>query len=208
MSRDPIIACLWIAAFVVCITIHEFGHAVAAKMMGDDTPELQGRISLNPLDHLDPVGTMLVVVCAFFSGGICFGWGKPVQVNPANFKSVRWGDLFVSLAGPLMNLLMAALIALAVRLGAVSNDGSLFFQLVEIAFSLNLVLFLFNLLPVYPLDGSHILAALLPSELAYKYVRFMSSWGMFAFCAVWFFGSAIILPPLTFLSNILLGMPK
>ena len=100
--RSSTHSCSSMVALVICITIHEFAHAYSAYRAGDDTPKAQGRISLNPLDHLDPMGTIMMVVSSLSGFGI--GWGKPVQINPYNFRHPRWDNLRVSLWGPLSNL--------------------------------------------------------------------------------------------------------
>ena len=110
---DPYRFVLTMAALVICITVHEFAHAYSAYRAGDDTPRLQGRISLNPLDHLDPVGTIMMVVSSISGFGI--GWGKAVQINPYNFRHPRWDNLRVSLWGPLSNILTAAAVGTIYR---------------------------------------------------------------------------------------------
>jgi Zn-dependent protease len=152
-------------SFVIAITLHEFGHAFVADLLGDDTPRSQGRISLNPIDHLDPIGTLVIVISAFT--GALFGWGKPVMVNRNNFKHPRIADSLVTFAGPLMNILLACLSALLLRMNAFHAPfDSPINNLLDVSTRLNIMLFLFNLIPVPPLDGSHILSNSLPAELA------------------------------------------
>jgi len=162
-------------ALVASITVHEFAHAMAAVAAGDNTPKKQGRISLNPVDHFDPVGFLMIVFMTYTGFGI--GWGKPVQVNPHNFGNPRWDDVKVSLWGPASNLIMAAVCAVTLRLaGNMLTDGlfTLFYMMVLV----NVGLAMFNLIPLPPLDGSHILAGLLPAQQAREYARFASQWGM------------------------------
>ena len=187
-------------ALVICITIHEFAHAYSADRAGDNTPRSRGRISLNPLDHLDPIGTIMMVVSALRGFGI--GWGKPVPVNPNNFRHPRWDNLRVSLWGPLSNILTAAVTGTALRFFAPAMpEGVLTFLITLTLISIGLAVF--NLIPIAPLDGSHILSALLPYEQARQYDRIMGQYGMLIFLGLIFFGGnllpAILGPPRAFL---------
>lgn len=159
---------------VISVTIHELAHAKAAEHAGDDTARRAGRISLNPLDHLDPFGTIMMVVSSLSGFGI--GWAKPVPVNPARFRHPRWDNLKVSLWGPLSNLLFAFLIAQIIRFAG-RQLGDIDMQIVDSFVIINIALALFNLLPISPLDGSHIMSSLLPVDLARKYDIFMAQYG-------------------------------
>ncbi len=164
-------------AVIIAITIHEFAHAAAAVSCGDDTPKKQGRISLNPLDHFDPVGFTMIVLTSIFGFGI--GWGKPVMIDPANFRNPRWDDIKVAAWGPLSNILQAIVFSVVWRFWALKlSYGVQTFVLMMVL--VNIGLALFNLIPLPPLDGSHILAGLLPREAARKYVRFAAQYGMAA----------------------------
>ena len=187
---------LSMVALVICITIHEFAHAFAAWKAGDETPYRQGRISLNPIDHLDPMGTIMMVVSSIAGFGI--GWGKAVRINPANFRNPRWDNLRVSLWGPLSNLITAFVVGLIIRAfgQAMSGPLSLFFL---ILMQVNIALALFNLIPIHPLDGSHILTSLLPYESARRYNYFMARHGMLAFIGLIVLGNRIF--------PILIGIP-
>ena len=148
---------------VIAFTFHEFSHAFVANYFGDDTPRSQGRLTLNPLVHLDPMGSLLLLVAGF-------SWAKPVQVNPYVLeRSNRWAPLLVALAGPLSNFILAVLASLPVRFGliAFSGPGQYFptaFQLIDEFVLINLLLMLFNLIPLSPLDGEKVLTYLLPAS--------------------------------------------
>ena len=154
-----------IPAVLIAITFHEFAHAFAADKLGDDTPRKQGRLSLNPLAHLDPVGSIMLV----FAG---FGWGKPVEINPRNFNkklSMSAGEAIVSFAGPLMNFILAivfTVITCAIVKFAptfvLTQVGKVVILLIEEAIIINIGLGIFNLIPLPPLDGSKIIVLLLP----------------------------------------------
>ncbi|MHB1126844.1 MAG: site-2 protease family protein [Bacillota bacterium] len=145
-----------IPGILIALTFHEYAHGKVAAMMGDPTPEQQGRLTLNPIPHLDPLGTLLLFVAGF-------GWAKPVQVNPIYFRGDRLrGMMYVALAGPLMNLVLAYLFAVLLRYTAEGTFGAIVYYIVQI----NIILAVFNLLPVPPLDGSKILAGILPREHA------------------------------------------
>jgi Zn-dependent protease len=189
-------------AFIIGVTLHEFGHAMTADRLGDDLPRLQGRISLNPLDHMDIMGTICVI--ATWLIGFGFGWGRPVLINPSRFKNPRMGDALVSVAGPLMNLLLATVFAVIIRTGYFGlPNSSPWHQFIDIALSLNILLFVFNLVPVPPLDGSHILADILPLEMSKKYQSAMARYGWILFFAVIFFGGQLIGPEVAKMHNLL-----
>ncbi|MCK4276352.1 MAG: site-2 protease family protein [Phycisphaerae bacterium] len=166
---------LLLPLLLLSITLHEFAHARTALAFGDPTGKLMGRVSLNPLRHLDPLGTVVLILTRFI------GWAKPVPVNPNNLHPRRLGDVMVSLAGPLSNLGLAIIAGLIIRLMLVSVPGSADSALLRMGYlqlftmlSLNLMLFVFNLLPLWPLDGHHILREALPIQ---SHAGFMS-WQM------------------------------
>lgn len=149
---------------VIAMVIHEFSHARVAYALGDYTPKLQGRLTLNPAAHVDPIGLLMLFL-------VHFGWAKPVQINPMNFSNPRRDDILVSLAGPASNLITAfvftILLVFMVKLNLPMSEGLLVvFQLI-IVYNINFAIF--NMLPIPPLDGSHILRNLLPYELARQY---------------------------------------
>ena len=147
---------------VIALVIHEYAHAKAADVMGDFTPRMTGRLTLNPMAHIDPIGLIMLLV-------VRFGWAKPVMINARNFRNWRQGELLVAVAGPVANLIVAfiSLLAVAVlfKLGMFSEGVRLVLSMM-VLFNINFAIF--NMLPLPPLDGSKILMVLLPGRLAYK----------------------------------------
>jgi Zn-dependent protease len=156
LFTSPIEFLSFAVALLVAITIHEAAHAWVANRLGDPTAREMGRVSLNPLDHLDPVGTILLLLAGF-------GWGKPVQINPHRLKNPIRDEILVALAGPVSNFLLAAIFAgIALLIG--SHASPALTSLLEIISYFNIVLMLFNLIPIPPLDGSKILRLFLSDE--------------------------------------------
>lgn len=159
---------------ILSLTVHEFAHARTALAFGDETARLLGRVSLNPLRHLDPLGTLVLLLTQGF------GWAKPVPVNIANLHPPRLGDIAVSLAGPFSNLMLAALSAVIVRILLAcgiqdeTHTHQAIYRVLVVLIQMNIGLAVFNLLPLFPLDGHHIARNMLP---AYKQVAFMQ-WQM------------------------------
>ncbi len=158
-SEALLVGVLQVVIVVLSLSVHEWGHAYAADRLGDDTPRSEGRVTINPLAHIDPIGTVvlpLLGALGFFGGAAIPGWAKPVYINPDNLRRRMFDEAIVTLAGPLMNFLLAFAAALIVvaakRLG--SAEGEFFGRLMLRA---NVSLFLFNLLPIPPLDGSKFL---------------------------------------------------
>jgi Zn-dependent protease len=156
LFSDPFSFIIWAVAMLVAISVHEAAHAWAADRLGDPTAKLQGRLTLNPLAHLDPIGTAMIL---FFR----FGWGKPVPVDEYNLRYPRRDSALISLAGPVSNLLLAMMLA-GVNQGLLGVQGLQ--GVLEPVIILSVSLAIFNLLPVHPLDGGKILAGLLPDRLA------------------------------------------
>jgi Zn-dependent protease len=150
-----------IIILIMSVVIHEISHGYAAYIQGDPTAKLQGRLTLNPLKHLDLMGSFIVPLLTYFLTGIPLGWAKPVPYNPYNLKNRRWGEAIVALAGPASNLLIAVIFGLVVRFGLNTFDVA-FLQLTSIVVYINIGLAIFNLIPIPPLDGSKILFSLIP----------------------------------------------
>jgi Zn-dependent protease len=185
-------ALLAVAVLILSIVVHEVAHAWQARREGDDTAERLGRITLNPLPHLDLFGSLLVPAFLFASGsGFLFGWAKPVPVNPANYRDYVKGDIRVSLAGIVSNLglaLIATLLtAVTVKIESLGLGSEAWFDPIyttlQYGIFINLILAFFNLLPIPPLDGSHVLAHLLPREMQLAYRR-VGQYGILILIAV------------------------
>jgi Zn-dependent protease len=175
---------------------HEYAHGYAALRQGDNTAQLLGRLSWNPLKHIDPVMTLIMPLVTFLTMHIAFGGAKPVPVNPRNYRNYRRGDIIVSLAGVATNAVLAVVFALLVVLlglvGRVVPALAISIGLLQFMFLygilINLVLAGFNLIPIPPLDGSHVLKHLLPPSLAYQYQRF-GKYGILLLVALLWFGN-------------------
>jgi Zn-dependent protease len=197
-------AALMAVVLLFSVIVHEVAHGYVALINGDPTARIMGRITLNPAPHIDPVGTILLPLLLLMThAGILFGWAKPVPVNPLNYRNFRWGEFAVSAAGPLSNLGLAVLFSVLVRLG-LTNPGLM--QLAYFGVSINVFLALFNLIPIPPLDGSHILAILLPRELARLY-SYLQPVGFVLILILFYTGilSALIMPLYRQIAMILLG---
>ncbi|MCA9674574.1 MAG: site-2 protease family protein [Kofleriaceae bacterium] len=175
---------------LLSICVHEFGHAYVADRLGDDLPRRQGRVSLNPLVHADLIGTVAFpLIGLLYMGGIGFGWGKPVQVQPTRFSrrfAMRTGHMFVAFAGPLMNLMFGTLIAIvhvALLKWQVIDYAHPLNRALHYAVGLNFILFFFNLVPAPPLDGGAVTEGLLPSRYLPAFQKF-SVYGPFVLMAV------------------------
>lgn len=160
LSQNPLEFAAFVVAILLALAVHEAAHALVAFRLGDDTAKLAGRLTLNPLAHLDPIGTLMFLL-------VGFGWGKPVPVNPNNFRNPAVDDFKVALAGPISNLLLAILFGLSLRLFHNSLDQWATNAL-SLAVFLNLALMLFNVIPIPPLDGSKVLAIFFGQEFYYR----------------------------------------
>jgi Zn-dependent protease len=215
LRESPLVFVLLAAALVGALSMHEYAHALAADLQGDRLPRAMGRLTLNPARHLDPLGTICILI-------VGFGWGKPVEFRPQALRSKRFGAAIVALAGPLMNLALALAAAFVYVLldlpvpGAVLREPGLVFAFSEdlgvaasfliLFFALNVFLAVFNLLPLPPLDGSRLLTIFLPPAKQ-KIIFFLDQYGFLILLVLVFFGGFRFLEPLvnwvvSFLLNI------
>ncbi len=203
---------LSIPAILIAITFHEFAHAWAADKLGDDTPRMQGRLTLNPLKHIDPIGAILLITAGF-------GWGKPVEINSNNFNrtiTIRKGNALVSIAGPAMNFLLAIIFSviygLLIAFGGnflATTTGDIISTVISYTISINVGLGVFNLIPLPPLDGSKVLAAFLPTKARQWYVNHERLLYII-FIAIWItpVASLIISPAINFINKGLFNLIK
>ena len=198
---------LLLPGIIIGLSLHEFGHAVVAYKLGDNTPKLQGRVTINPMAHIDWMG----LAALFFCG---FGWGQPVQINPYNFKHRRRDELFVSLAGVVMNLLVAALFIVIAKVFVIATGGALnttlaegFWWIIYYAIQINFVLMIFNLIPCPPLDGFNIIAQIAGFGNTETYWRIYNYGSWFLIIIIVFGVAGMILTPcVSFLMNIVWGI--
>ena len=220
MNLDQILPVAIAVAIMLLVgfPVHEFSHALAAYRLGDSTAKLFGRLTLNPIAHFDPLGGILLAVTFIGSSGLFgFGWAKPTPVNPANLQGGHRGEAIVAAAGPLSNLVLAAIAALPLRY--IFSSPSIFAAvpalvidtLVTFVF-INLVLMVFNLFPIPPLDGSKVLFALLPPQTAWKWRPILEQYGFILLLIVFFFppgasiGGRVISPIIDGLFSLLVGL--
>lgn len=172
------------------VIIHELAHGSVAYSLGDPTAKYQGRLTLNPLKHLDPLGSVILPLLLFLSGSsVLVGWAKPVPVNPYNLRDQKWGSLKVAIAGPISNIALALVFGTILRFLPLSISYSApgVFLIFSFIVQINIVLALFNLLPIPPLDGSWILFNFLPESLSYV-KAFLQQYGVFILLFLIFFG--------------------
>lgn len=181
MQIEQLIQTIAIAAIPIlfAITLHEAAHGYVAKHFGDMTAYQQGRISLNPIRHIDPVGTILIPIITLWLGGILFGWAKPVPVNFSALRHPKKDMLWVAVAGPVSNLFMALCWALLANFsGAGGEYAEPMLKMAQIGIQINVVLMVLNMLPLPPLDGGRVAVSLLPNKQAYQLSR-LEPYGMF-----------------------------
>jgi Zn-dependent protease len=172
---------VWFVIFLLSLTVHECAHALAAEMSGDSTGRYMGRISLSPIPHIDPLGTIVLPLMMMIYGGWMFGWAKPVPFNPLQLRNRKVGEIFIAIAGPLSNVLLAILFFVLLKTFFYTNFfdspqvfGDLatpIFDTLKIGLYLNIILAVFNMIPIPPLDGHHVLRNLLPDSLAESFAQ-------------------------------------
>jgi len=162
-----------IVILIFSVVIHEVTHGYVAQMLGDPTARLAGRLTLNPLKHLDPLGSVIIPgILLLSNSGFLIGWAKPVPYNPYNLSNQKWGEALVAGAGPFVNIFIALVFGLIIRFGAAFETLSpAFIEIASFVVFINILLAIFNLIPVPPLDGSKVLAAFLPYHLATRYME-------------------------------------
>lgn len=202
---------VFLLILILSVMAHEISHGMMADHLGDPTARLMGRLSLNPIKHIDPIGSIIVPgILILMQTPFLIGWAKPVPVNPLNFKDQRYGEAKVSLAGPGANLIIALVFGLIMRVMAWVGASSAFavnlFGLFQIIVWINLLLAVFNLIPIPPLDGSHILFAFLPERFE-KVKIFMQRYSLFILLFFIMFLFTLIVPVVAFLFRLITGIP-
>lgn len=197
----------FILILIISVIIHEISHGYVAYMLGDPTAKLAGRLTLNPISHIDPLGSIIVPTLMAISGTeIIFGWAKPVPFNPYNLRDQRWGTALVGAAGALSNLFIALVFGLIVRWSIVSGAPAAFTDISMTIVFLNIMLAVFNLIPVPPLDGSKVLFSLLPWRFQYIQGFLEKYWFIMIFFVILFAGR-IILPIVGSIFSLFTGLP-
>lgn len=198
---------VWALPVLFAITVHEVAHGWVARQFGDPTAMMLGRLTLNPLKHIDPIGTVLVPVLLLFASGMIFGWAKPVPITVENLRNPKRDMALVAAAGPLSNLLMALIWALIMKLAlvisAVAPGLALPLTYMGAAgITINLILMVLNLLPLPPLDGSRVVASLLPDPLAWKFNR-LETYGLIILLGLLITGilGKVLWPPVILIQN-------
>lgn len=195
-----------ILILIFSVVVHEVSHGYAALMQGDVTAKYAGRLTLNPIKHLDPFGSVILpLILALLPGGLMFGWAKPVPYNPYNLRSKRWGEVIVAFAGPLSNLFIALIFGLLIRYSSYLSLGQSFVDLSLIVVLINVVLAIFNLMPIPPLDGSKIFFGIFPKQTQ-KIKKFLDSYSLVLILIFIFFIWQYITPLIILVTEFLTGL--
>jgi len=196
-----------IIILIFSVILHELAHGYSALMLGDPTAKYSGRLTLNPLKHIDPFGSVILpLILYILPGSLIFGWAKPVPYNPYNLRNQKWGEAIVAISGPLTNILIALVFGLIIRFGvSFSLVSDAFVNLSSIIVIMNIVLAIFNLVPIPPLDGSKILFSILPT----RFLALRSVFEQYGFILVLFFVLFLwrfILPIVTWAFSLVTGI--
>jgi len=185
---------IWTIPILFAITVHETAHGWVASKLGDHSARMMGRLTLNPIKHIDPVGTILVPTFLYFTSGFVFGWAKPVPVNFNALRSPKRDMLWVAIAGPVSNFIMAGLWLGAILI-AFNINSQFLIDMGQVGVKINLVLAVLNLLPLPPLDGGRVVSSLLPGRLAYQYDQ-LEPYGLYILLGLLFLGvfQSIVFP--------------
>jgi Zn-dependent protease len=219
LSQEQLVSIVIVIAIMLLVgfPVHEFAHAWAAYRLGDGTAKMFGRLTLNPIAHFDPVGGVLLAVSFLVSqGSFAFGWAKPTPVNPMNLAGGRRGEAMVAAAGPLSNLLLATIGAIPLRLliatDQIRSVPELLVLVLDSFVSINIILMIFNLIPIPPLDGSKVLFAALDRETEYRIRPVLEQYGFLIVIALFFFppgnsiGGRILIPIIDAIYGLLVGI--
>jgi len=219
LNIDPATLVAVAIFLLVGFPVHEFSHALVAYRLGDGTAKMFGRLTLNPIVHLDPVGSLILVASALLGSGFIIGWAKPTPVNPSMLRGGRRAEAWVAAAGPVSNFAMAVLAALALRaiiaLDFVSSDAVLFVARVIFFFVyINVALFIFNLIPIPPLDGSKVMFSLMNPRTVWQIRPKLEQWGFLILIVVMFvpvingvsIGGQVLIPVLDGFVSVLVGV--
>jgi len=202
LRDEPQLFAAFVIAVIAGITFHEFSHAAVASLQGDQTARSQGRLTLNPIAHLDPLGSIALVVAGF-------GWGRPVPVTPSRLRNRRFGHVLVGLAGPAANFVLAIVSVVALRIayppGDVTFDVNFTLRLLDTLVAVNVILGVFNLLPIPPLDGSTLLSILLPPSRQ-NIVRFLEQYGIFLLLALLILAPNLLTPIFRSITEAIYGL--
>lgn len=195
-----------IAVLIMSVVIHEVSHGYAAYSLGDRTAQYEGRLTLNPLSHLDPIGSLLVPLVMVIAGGPIFGWARPVPYNPYNLSNQKWGPAYVAAAGPLSNIAIAVIFGILIRFSAFFSLPDQFVQAAVTVVLINVVLAFFNIIPIPPLDGSKILFAVLPPRW-FHIQQTLERYGFFLVILFIFVLWRFFLPFVFFIFSLITGIP-
>jgi Zn-dependent protease len=202
LRDDPQLFAAFVVAVIVGITFHEFSHAAVASLQGDQTARSQGRLTLNPISHLDPLGSIALVLAGI-------GWGRPVPVTPSNLRNRKLGGIMVGLAGPASNFVLALAAVVALRIAYppadLTFDVNFTLRLLDTLVAVNVILGVFNLLPIPPLDGSTLLSILLPPSRQ-NIVRFLEQYGIFLLLAMLILAPNLLTPIFRSITEAIYGL--